>query len=136
MPPPAARASAPPTASPAKPAPTSHPRLAQGAVAFARELWLADRWFAIVLAIIAIQGVLALLAGSWVGVVIAAIVFWGLLAYNYWVYIIVVFLYGLGLLSAVFGLLAGQGMGLPGLIDLAITAVIFGVLIDRHDQYM
>ena len=125
-----------PPASPAEAAPTSHPRLAQGAVAFTKELWLADRWFAIVLAIIAIQGVFALLAGSWVGVVISAIVFWGLLVYNYWVYIIVVFFYGLGLLGAVFGLLTGQGMGLLGLIDLAITAIIFGVLIDRHDQYI
>jgi hypothetical protein len=136
MPPPAARARATSPARPAKPGPTSHPRLAQGAVAFAKELWLADRWFAIVLAYIAIQGVLALLAGSWVGVVIAAIVFWGLLAYNYWVYIIVVFLWGLSLLGAVFALLAGHGVGLAGLIDLAIDAVIFGVLIDRHDQYM
>ena len=125
-----------PPVRPAEAASTSHPRLAQGAVAFAKELWLADRWFAIVLAVIAAQGVIAFLAGSWVGVVIAAIVFWGLLAYNYWVYIIVVFLYGLSLLGAVFGLLAGQGMGLVGLVDLAITAIIFGILIDRHDQYI
>jgi len=109
--------------------------LAQGAVAFAKELWLADRWFAIVLAIIALQGILAFLAGSLSGVLIAAVVFWGLLAYNYWVYIIVVIVYGLGILGAVFALLAGQGMGLVGLVHLARTAIIFGVLIDRHDQY-
>ncbi|MCJ7751079.1 MAG: hypothetical protein MUQ65_08290, partial [Armatimonadetes bacterium] len=59
-----------------------------------------------------------------------------LLAYNYWVYIIVVIVYGLGILGAVFALLAGQGMSLVGLVDLAITVIIFGVLIDRHDQYM
>lgn len=137
VPPPAARTADIPSVSPTTSVPTSHPRLAQGAVAFARELWLADRWFAIVLAIIAIQGVFALLAGSWGGVLIAAVVFWGLLAYNYWVYIIVVLVYGLGIFSVLLGLIAGHGIGgLAGLIDLAITAIVFGVLIDRHDQYI
>ncbi len=135
VPPPSARAGDTPPPSPAQSTPTSHPRLAQGAVAFARELWLADRWFAIVLAIIAIQGVFALLGGSLLGVLIAVIVLWGLLAYNYWVYIIVVILYGLGLFGGALGLILGHGIGLAGLVDLAITAVVFGVLIDRHGQY-
>jgi len=33
-------------------------------------------------------------------------------------------------------LITGHGIGLVGLVDLAITATVFGVLIDRHDQYI
>jgi len=101
-----------------------------------RELWKVDRWFAIVLGIIVVQGVIALLTGGWFAAVISAIVVWGLLVYNYWVYIVVVILYGFGLFGGVMGLIVGQGWSLVNLVELAIAAVVFGVLIDRHSHYV
>jgi predicted RNA-binding Zn-ribbon protein involved in translation (DUF1610 family) len=108
----------------------------EGAAEFVKEMWRADRWFAIVLGIIVLQGVVALLTRDWFSVVISAIVVWGLLVYNYWVYIVVVIIYGFGLFGGVLGLILGQGWSLVNLVELAVSAVVFGVLIDRYSHYV
>jgi predicted RNA-binding Zn-ribbon protein involved in translation (DUF1610 family) len=108
----------------------------EGAAGFVKEMWRADRWFVIVLGIVAAQGVIALLTRDWFGVVIAAIVVWGLLVYNYWVYIVVVIVYGFGLFGGVLGLILGQGWSLVNVLGLAVSAAVFGVLIDRYSHYV
>jgi hypothetical protein len=101
---------------------------------FVQDQWKADRWFAVLLGLIALSAGLSLLTGNLFGVIVSGIVLWGLLTYNYWVYIIVVIGVGISVVSGGLSLVTGQA-SVGSLPLLAVNTFMLVVLLNRREQY-
>jgi len=128
---------------PPPPRPTSRPVRDEPAPAapaggsvwdFARAHWKDDRWYAVLLALMVLQAALALITFNLLGLIIAGLLLWGLLTYNYWVFLIMVVVVGLGVFQGGLLLVTGQ-LELAMLPTLAVNIFIFAVLLARRDQF-
>ncbi len=102
---------------------------------FVQDQWQTDRWFAVLLGLVALNAVLALLQGNLFGVIVSGIVLWGLLTYNFWIYALMLLSVGFSTISGGLMFLSGS-LPLAALPGLAVNAFIFGVLVSRHEHYI
>jgi hypothetical protein len=102
---------------------------------FVQDQWKTDRWFAVLLGLVALSALFALLQGNLFGVIVSGIVLWGLLTYNMWIYALMLLSVGFSTISGVLMLLTGS-LALAALPGLAVNAFIFAVLVSRHEHYI
>ncbi len=102
---------------------------------FVQDQWKTDRWFAVLLGLIALKALFALLQGNLFGVIISGIVLWGLLTYSFWIYILMLLGVGFSTIGGGLMLLTGS-LPLAALPQFAVDAFIFVTLLRRHEQYL
>ncbi len=102
---------------------------------FVQDQWKTDRWFAVLLGLIALKALFALLQGNLLGVIISGIVLWGLLTYNMIIYALMLLGVGFSTVSGGLMLLSGS-LALAQLPAFAVDAFMFGVLLSRHEHYL
>jgi hypothetical protein len=100
-----------------------------------QDQWKTDRWFAVLLGLIALKALFALLQGNLFGVIVSGIVLWGLLTYSFWIYVLMLLGVGFSTIGGGLMLLTGS-LPLAALPQFAVDAFIFVTLLRRHEQYL